>query len=182
MERGKILIFQVRTLTKTNGFTLLELILVVFLMSILLTFASVRWDFFVKDDGESFLERLSIEISLLRESVISDYEQKAIRFDITNNILNIGHVDPIKGFVSSRNIEIPDEHLLKSILINGEKISIGKAIMRFYPTGLVDRTIMHLEGKKKGFYSVIINPLTAKISEEHGHIEEIIVPKRDNPI
>ncbi|MBA4419112.1 MAG: hypothetical protein C0392_14580 [Syntrophus sp. (in: bacteria)] len=181
VEREKMPIFQAKTLRRTNGFTLLELILVVLLMSILLTFASVKWDFFAKKDKETFLERLSIEISMLRESAVSDYEQKAIQFDITKNMLSIGYVDLTKGFVSSRDIDIPEEYLLKDVIINGGKISIGTAVMRFYPTGLVDRLIMHLEGKKEGFYSVIINPLTAKMSEERGYIEEIIIPKRANP-
>jgi len=181
VEQEKTLIYQVRTLRRINGFTLLELILVVLLMSILLTFASVKWDFLAKKDKETFLERLSIEISLLRENAISDYEQKAIQFDLKNNLVSIGYVDLIKGFVSSRDIEIPETYLLKDVIINGGKISIGKAVMRFYPTGLVDRLIMHLDGKNEGFCSVIINPLTAKISEEHGYLEEIIIPKRDNP-
>jgi prepilin-type N-terminal cleavage/methylation domain-containing protein len=181
VEQEKMLIFQVRTLRKINGFTLLEVILAVLLISILLTFASVRWDFFTAKNRETFLEKLSIEISLLRENAISDFEPKAIQFDITKNVLSIGYVDVIKGFVSSRDMKIPEAYLLKDVVINGRKISMGKAVMRFYPTGLVDRLIMHLEGEKEGFYSVTINPLTSKMSEEHGYLEEIIIPKRDNP-
>jgi hypothetical protein len=137
--------------------------------------------FFCKKRSETFLERLSTEISLLRENAISDYEQKAIQFDMTKNALSIGYVDLIKGFVSSKDMEIPEENILKDVIINGGKISIGKAVMRLYPNGLIDRSIMHLEGKKEGFYSLTVNPLTAKISEEHGYLEEIIIPKRDNP-
>jgi prepilin-type N-terminal cleavage/methylation domain-containing protein len=181
VEQEKMLTFQAGTLRRINGFTLLELILVVLLMSILLTFASVRWGFYAKKDKETFLERLSIEISLLRENAVSDYQQKAIQFDITKNMLSIGYVDLIKGFVSSRDIIIPEKYLLKDVIINGGKISIGKGVMRFYPTGLVDRLIMHIEGKDEGFYSLTVNPLTAKISGEHGYIEEIIIPKRGNP-
>ena len=173
--------YQARILRKNSGFTLLELILVTLLMSILLTFASVRLDVFSKEDKDTFLERFSIEILLLRENAVSDYEQKAIQFDIVKKMVSIGYVYLIKGFVSSRDIEIPEEYLLKDVIINGEKFSLGKPVMRFYSTGLVDRLIIHLEGKDEGFYSVIINPLTAKMIGEHGYIEEIVIKKRDDP-
>ena len=149
-------------------------------MSILLTFASVRWDVFSKKDKDTFLERFSIEILLLRERAISDYEQKAIQFDITKSVVSIGYIDLINGFVSSRDIEIPEEYLLKDVIINGEKFPLGKPVMRFYSTGLVDKLIMHLEGRKEGLYSITINPLTAKMTGEQGYIEEIVIKKRDD--
>ncbi|MCX5810684.1 MAG: hypothetical protein NTX36_15165 [Proteobacteria bacterium] len=181
MEQEKMRIYQAGILTKNSGFTLLELILITLLMSILLTFASVRWDVFSKKDKDTFLERFSIEVLLLRENAVSDYEQKAIQFDVTKNMVSIGYVDLIKGFVSSRDMEIPEAYLLKDVIINGEKFSLGKPVMRFYSTGLVDRLIIHLEGRDEGFYSVIINPLTAKMIGEHGYIEEIVIKKRDDP-
>lgn len=172
--------FQAGILKKTDGFTLLELILVVFLFAIALTFVSVRWDAFSKRSKETLLERISIEIALLRENAISDYRQKAIELDLTTNTIRIGEVDLIKGFIPEREIPIPEKYFLKDVVINGEKFSIGKPVMRLYPTGLVDKVILHFEGDTEGFFSLIVNPLTAKVSEEHGYIEEISVTKRDN--
>ncbi len=167
---------------RINGFTLLELILVVLLLSILLSFASVRWgDLLPKNDKETFPEKFSIEIALLRENAISDYQTKVIEFDLTKNIISIGEMDVLRGFVPSREIQIPKEYLLKDVVVNGEKFTLGKALMRLYSTGLVDKAILHLEGEKEGFYSITINPLTARISGENGYIEEISIPKRDNP-
>jgi prepilin-type N-terminal cleavage/methylation domain-containing protein len=170
-------------LKKTNGFTILELIFVVFILSISLTFVSVRWNVFSKQSKDTLLEKLSIEIALLRENSISEYRQKAIEFDLTKNTIRIGEVDRVKGFIPEREILIPEKYLLKDAVVNGDKFSIGKTVMRLYPTGLVDKVILHFESEKEGFFSITINPLTARISEANGYIEEIKIPVtgRANP-
>lgn len=175
-----MLTYQAGTLKRIDGFTLLELLLVILLLSILITFASARWDVLSRGGKETFLEKFSIEASLLRESAISDFEKKAMRFDITQNTIETGVIDNIKGFTSDRNFTVPEKYILKDVVINGEKYAIGKAVMFFYPNGLVDRAILHFEGEKEGFYSIIINPLTARITEEHGYIEEITFDEGSN--
>jgi prepilin-type N-terminal cleavage/methylation domain-containing protein len=175
-EQERMRTFQAGILKKTDGFTLLELIFVAFLLSIALTFVSVRWNVFSKQSKDTLLEKLSIEIALLRENSISEYRQKAIELDVTMNTIRIGEVDLIKGFVSEREILMPAKYLLKDAVINGEKFSIGKTVMRLYPTGIVDKVILHFESEKEGFFSITINPLTARVSEENGYIEEIKIP------
>ncbi len=174
---------QAETLKKTDGFTILELIFVAFLLSIAVAFVSVRWNVFSKQGRDTFLEKFSIEIALLRENSIADYRQKAIELDMTGNAIRVGEVDRINGFVTEREIGVPEKQVLKDAVINGEKISIGKTVMRLYPNGLVDKVILHFESEKEGFFSIIINPLTARVSEANGYIEEIKLPVtgRANP-
>jgi hypothetical protein len=45
---------------------------------------------------------------------------------------------------------------------------------------MIDRVILHFETDKEQFYSVLLNPLTAKVTGEYGYIEEISLPTRDN--
>jgi hypothetical protein len=170
-------------LRKIDGFTLLEFIFVAFLLSIALTFVSVRWNVFAKQTKDTLLEKLSIEIALLRENSISEYRQKAIELDLTKNAMRIGEVDLVRGFIAEREIVMPEKYILKDVVVNGEKFSIGKTVMRLYPAGLVDRVILHFESEREGFFSVTINPLTARINEANGYIEEIKIPVagRANP-
>jgi hypothetical protein len=51
--------------------------------------------------------------------------------------------------------------------------------MLFYESGMVDRTLIHLEGKDQ-YYSLLVNPLTAKVTGKDGYIEETPVKSRDN--
>jgi prepilin-type N-terminal cleavage/methylation domain-containing protein len=167
-------------LTRIKGFTFVELVLVILLLSILLTFASVNWTLFPRKDAETFLERFSIEVALLRENAISSYQLRVIEVDLTNNALGIGAIDLVKGFDMFRRVEIPEGYVVKDTIINGTKNSMGKRYVRFYPNGLVDKTILHMEGKKEGFYSITIHPLTAKVEAQNGYVEEISIPEGGN--
>ena len=51
--------------------------------------------------------------------------------------------------------------------------------MTFHASGMVDRTLVHLEGSSE-YYSLLINPLTAKVTGKDGYIEEISVKGRNN--
>lgn len=164
-----------------KGFTLVELLIATLLLAIFLTFASVNWNAFAPNNKESFLESLSMEISLLREEAISDYDEKAIEFDLVNNIVTIGRIDKVMGFVRGRELNLPEQSRIKDLVINGESFSTGKPLMVFYPTGAVDRVILHLDLKQNDYYSILVSPLTAKTTGEQGYIEEATVQERNNP-
>lgn len=166
---------------KNNGFTLVELLIATLLLAIFLTFASVNWDAFTPNNKESFLERFSMEVSLLKEEAISDYDEKAVEFNLVENLITIGRIDKVMGFVKQRDLPLPDESRIKDLLVNGEPFSTGKPLMVFYPTGAVDRIILHLDLKGNDYYSISVSPLTAKTTGEEGYIEEIAVRGRNNP-
>jgi len=156
-----------------RGFTLVELLIVTLLMGIFLTLASVKWQNFSSKGGESFLESFSIEVTLLREEAISTYEERAIQFDLSTNSIYIGSPDRLRGFLQKRELKVPEPYVLKDIVLNGEKITTGKAIMRFLSSGMIDRVILHFTAAKDQFYTVSLNTLTAKVTGENGYIEEI---------
>ena len=156
-----------------RGFTLVELLIVTLLMGIFLTLASVKWQNFSSKGGESFLESFSIEVTLLREEAISTYEERAIQFDLSTNTIYIGAPDRLKGFLQVRELKIPEAYVLKDVVLNGEKILIGKTVMRFLSSGMVDRVVLHFSEAKDQYYTILLNPLTAKVTGENGYVEEI---------
>jgi prepilin-type N-terminal cleavage/methylation domain-containing protein len=170
----------VRILIKTRGFTFLELIIVMVLLSLFLSFLSVNWVVFSRKEKETFLETLSLQVAVLREDAISTYQFRAMEFDITNNVIKVGAIDLIKGFDAFRQVDVPRGYVLKDVIINGRKTTIGKTLARFYPSGLLDRTIIHFEADKEGFYSVVIHPLTAKVEAANDYLEEIKIPEGGN--
>jgi len=173
-------IYPVRTLGRNSGFTLVELFIVTLLLAIFLTFASVNWDVLSKKGEDTFLERFSLEVALLREEAVSSYEQRAMEFDLATNRISIGRFDPDKGFVQLRELVIPESYVLKDLVVNGEKITVGKVAARFFPAGMNDRVILHFETDENQFYSVLLNPLTAKVTGENTYIEEVALPARNN--
>ena len=174
-------IFPAQISERSSGFTLVELLIVTLLLAIFLTFASVNWQVFSGQNGESFLESFSIEVTLLREEAISNYEERAIQFDLSTNSIYIGWPDREKGFVQTGEVKVPEPYTLKDVVVNGEKVTLGKAAMRFLSSGVTDRVILHLVSGKDQFYTLLLNPLTARVTGENGYIEEVTLPGRNNP-
>jgi prepilin-type N-terminal cleavage/methylation domain-containing protein len=172
-EQVEMRISPARTSERINGFTLVELLIVTLLLAIFLTLASVNWQAFSRKGGESLLENFSIEVALLREEAISTYEERAIQFDISTNSIYIGQPDRLRGFLQTRELKVPEPYILRDVVLNGEKVALGKITMRFLSTGLIDRVILHFVSAKDQFYTILLNPLTARVTGENGYVEEI---------
>ena len=172
--------FPAPTSAKTEGFTFVELLVVTLVLAIFLTFASVNWGIFSSKDHETFLEMFSMQVALLREEAVSNYEERVIEFDLSANSIRVGPMDRERGLVQSREVKVPESHVLKDVVINGEKHTNGKVHMFFFPGGMIDRVILHFETDQDQFFSVLFNPLTAKVTGENGYTDEITLPGRDN--
>jgi prepilin-type N-terminal cleavage/methylation domain-containing protein len=172
--------FRAAIFRKTRGFTFVELIIVVLIISILITFASVNWNVAAKKGKEALLEQFSIDVAMIREDAVAHYENRVVEFDLTSGTIRLGTIDLKRGFVGTGELHLKGDYLLKEVLINGERFSQGKCYMTFYAAGMVDRAVLHLESGQE-LYSLAINPLTATVRGENGYVQEIAVPGRNNP-
>jgi prepilin-type N-terminal cleavage/methylation domain-containing protein len=169
----------VLTLRKTDGFTLVELLIVILIIGMFITLASVNWTNRTKRGKEGLLEQFSINVSLLREDAVANYEDRIVEYDITMGTIRVGRIDQKDSFIETRELPLTDEYRLKDVVINGERCAVGKCYMTFHANGMVDRTIVHLEGKEQ-FYSLLVNPVTAEVTGENGYTEETTFKRRDN--
>ncbi len=173
-------IFPAPMWTKTKGFTFIELAIAIVVVSILITMAAVNWGSLWQQDKQTFLDRFAMEVSVLREEAVSNFQQRAMEFNIIDNTIRVGAIDLVKGFDPLRQVPMPDGYAVKETIINGKKITMGKTYILFYPSGLIDKAILHIE-ESKDFSSIIINPLTAKVELKSGYVEEVSLPERTNP-
>ena len=171
--------FPAPTSRRIRGFTLLELLIVMLLISIFVTFASVNWNIAAKKGKEALLEDFSINVAVIREDAISHYEKRALQFDLSAGVVRVGSLDAKNEFVETGLLHLPEEYTLKSVIVNGVAFPQGKCYMLFHETGMVDRTVIHLEGND-AYYSLLINPLTARVTGKDGYIEEISVKGRND--
>ena len=54
----------------------------------------------------------------------------------------------------------------------------GQAYTQFFPTGLVDRSIVHVRADDGAQLSVLIHPLSGRVTIEHGYRELDVAQKR----
>ena len=147
------------------------------LISIFVTFASVNWNIAAKKGKEALLEDFSINVAVIREDAISHYEKRALQFDLSAGEVHMGSLDAKNEFVETGLLHLPEEYALKDVVVNGVAFPQGKCYMIFYESGMVDRTLVHLEGSDQ-FYSLLINPLTARVTGKDGYIQEISVKRQ----
>jgi hypothetical protein len=58
------------------------------------------------------------------------------------------------------------------------KVTEGQAYTQFFPTGLVDRSIVHLRADDGAQLSVLIHPISGRVTIEPGYRELEVVQKR----
>ena len=104
-----------------------------------------------------------------------------MEFDVAGNTISAGRIDKIRGYVLSKELPLPSDYKLRNVVINGETFPTGKPLVRFCPSGMVDRIIVHLDREASDPYSIIVDPLTARVTGKDGYIEEILLPGRNKP-
>jgi len=171
--------FRVPISRRIRGFTLVELIVVVFLLSILLTFASVNWSGTTKKGRDALKEHFSIDVAMIREEAVENYENRVVEFDLATGAVRVGWIDQKTGFTPIRDLRLQEGYEVREAIINGERFSQGKCSMTFYAGGMVDRAVLHFEGGQER-YSLLVNPLTARVTDENGYVEEVSVPQGGN--
>src|SRR5208337_1745269 len=105
---GRVMLrtFRVPIFQKTRGFTLVELLVVVLVISILITFASVNWNVAAKKGKDALLEQFSIDVAVIREDAIGHYENRVVEFDLTGNTIRVGRIDLKTGFVGTGELRL----------------------------------------------------------------------------
>lgn len=162
------------------GFTLVELLIVILLISLFLTFASVNWNAVHKTGTEAFLENFSISVAMIKEDAVSNYENRVVEFTIIEDTIRVGTIDEKNVLIEKSRIPLAKDYRIKDVVINGQPFPTGKCYMTFHPNGMVDRVVLHLEGNDD-LYTLLINPLTARVTGEKGYVEGIALEGRNNP-
>jgi competence protein ComGC len=75
----------------------------------------------------------------------------------------------------TRRRKLPTGIQFEDIVTPVEKVKEGQAYTQFFPTGLVDRTIVHLRADDGPQLSVLIHPLSGRVSIEPGYRELEVV-------
>ena len=151
-----------------KGFTLIELMVVMLLISILLAIAMPRFQVNVAQDPVKKTSRWIIHnVRVLRTAAVQKQKQHAIVIDLNRNcmwVVNADMDDEALAAAAEKSFNLPDALRIVDVQFpDKDRLSDGTAEIHFYPAGYSDEVVIHLENASAERYSFIVEPLLPKV-------------------
>jgi prepilin-type N-terminal cleavage/methylation domain-containing protein len=176
---------RVQNIWTQDGFSLVELSIVILLLSFLLLLSIPRFGAVLVG------QRLNSTGHLITGMVRYLYDQSTAKKRVyrLNYHLKDGEIwvtfasdegEFIEDLSSSftRRRKLPIGIQFEAIETPMGKVTEGQAYTQFFPTGLVDRSIVHVRADDGAQLSVLIHPLSGRVTIEQGYRELDVGQKR----
>ncbi|MCJ7616426.1 MAG: type II secretion system GspH family protein [Desulfobacterales bacterium] len=159
-----------------RGFTLIELIVVVSLISIMLFLYIPKFQEVVVFDNTKKVSRWIIgKVKALKEGSITNYKSYFLNVDLDNNRMWV--TDELMSEEEMQNaeqqgFELPDDINLVDVEYPGkDKILFGRTDIYFYKKGYSDKALIHIEGSNNKQLSFLIEPFLSKVELYEEYVE-----------
>ena len=154
------------------GFTLIELMVVMLLISIILAVAIPRFEGgFLQDPVKTFSRKMISTVRSLRSAAVQTQIQHTLIIDLNAQQLNMVSqaVETETGADASANppkksFKPPDSLTLVDVQFPGsDPITTGIAEIHFYPAGYSDHAFIRLQSSSDDRYTYVVEPLLPKV-------------------
>jgi Tfp pilus assembly protein FimT len=176
---------RVQSIWTQDGLSLVELSIVILLISFVLLLSTPRFGAVLVG------QRLNSTGHLLTGMVRYLYDQATakrriyrLNFQLKEGEIWVTYVNDDGEIVEdqsssfTRRRKLPTGIVFEDIVTPEKTVKEGQAYTRFFPTGLVDRCIVHLRTDDGAQLSVLIHPLSGRVSIEPGYRELEVVQAR----
>ena len=167
-----------------SGFTFIELLVVIFILGIFSALLSIRIGGVVSGGDLRLASRIIIgKINELRGRAAYSHREQLLGLHIeTNQIFTVdlsANEDGISAgkediLEEAREInKLPDGVRLEDVvLFSRGKIQSGEAILRFFPNGCVESSLIHLKNEEGAFHTLEINPITGQVRVHDRYVDQ----------
>jgi len=153
---------------QNSGFTLIEVIVVVSLISIILFFSMPRFQNYILLDETKKVSRWIIgKVNILKDNAVLKKQLYILHASLDNNRLwstsESMTPEELKN-AEQKAYELPDKVKLLDIEYVGKgKVSFGEAEICFYKNGYSDKVFIHIEDNENERLSFLIEPFLSKV-------------------
>ncbi len=166
------------TLTgEATGFTLIEMVVVLFIMVVVLGIATPRLMDLTGVELRTSAQRLSATIRYVyAKAVFAKTDYYRMKFDLKTNEYWVETCVPSLATNScewhrdkdllGKPEKLPEGIKFEDIIVDTTMVSkdATDVAIQFYPQGYMPYTIIHLEDRKKDVYSLEVNPFTGQVA------------------
>ena len=151
-----------------KGFTFIELIVVISLISIMLFLAIPRFQGnFLSDSTKDVSRWILLKIPYIKEKAAREQKRYILHVSFDSNKLWItNETMPLESLQSAEEdgYKLPEDiKLLDVEYPDQEKISVGQADINFNEKGYSDKAIIHLENDDNEKFSFLIEPFLLRV-------------------
>ncbi len=154
---------------RQNGFTLVELVVVMTLISIMLFFAIPRFRQAVDSDGgKKAVRYIMMQVPLLKDKAVREQKQYELHIDLENNRIwttNESMSEEALSQAEENAFEVsPDVRFNGVEFPQTDATSGGVAVIAFYKKGYSDKAIIHIEDEDSEIErSLLIEPFFSNV-------------------
>jgi prepilin-type N-terminal cleavage/methylation domain-containing protein len=153
-----------------QGFTLIELMVVMLLISIILAVAIPRFEGgWMQDPIKKVSRKMISTVRNVRSKTVQTQKQHAliVDFDAQQLYVIVETTDPEAtpgSTTATGKFKLPESITLVDVQYpNSEPVSTGSASIRFYPAGYSDYALIRMENSSEERFTFVIQPLLPKV-------------------
>lgn len=156
------------TCTTPNGFTLIELMVVMLMITIVLAVAFPRFDGGMLQDSTKQVTRRMIQtVRTLRGDAVRRQQIQTLTIDLENQRLWVTHAamdEQMAATAADKAYQLPDAVRFVEVQYpNRDPVNTGKAEIYFYPAGYSDHVVVHFQNENQERFSYVVEPLLPKV-------------------
>ena len=152
-----------------RGFTLIELMVVMLLISIVLAITLPKFGGGAFQDPVKKLSRWMINtVKTLRSAAIQQQKTQGLVIDLSNRrmwlVNDAMDEEAMQAAASNKALTLPDAIRYMDVQFpQQERMTTGTTEVRFYPAGYSDQVLIHLETEDDEKVTYLVEPLLPKV-------------------
>ena len=159
-----------------SGFTLIEMIMVVFLLGIMLSLTLPRLrDVALSDNLKNTVRTMNATVKEIRYQAIKDNHEYLLKFDFGSKAFwsDSPYLDEEKRIAAKENsISLPsDIRVIDISFIDGEKKNSGEVSIRFSKEGYISPSVIHLGSDDGRRFTYVLRPFLGDVDLIENYVE-----------